>query len=322
MDLALADLVCPDCRSYVHPFLDLCPGCGTARSSWYLAALADGPDDPSILDDVGLKRAIAEAEMSHSLLAHRSGAIGATTSGTGDGGASSTALDEAVDGLASSITYRGVGLPGAAEAMDVAMRAAGSGISLRDERGHVLLTVDPALLLAGTPAPRGTRRLARWSGLSFEGSVELRSPSIDGGGLLLTFRSPTGHQQVAVGNRRGLFANKARAEHYDSLARLLGALAAVAAEARWREIGADAYAVALGLRAVPESGRSPVAGSIGREATGDGSSARGLIRPGSGAPASARSARERLAELDDLRAANLVTEDEYERKRAEILDSL
>lgn len=318
MDLTLADLGCSACSSYVHPFLDRCPGCGLARESNYRKALADGPGLPSLLDDERLQRAAHDAAMKRALLAFRSGGIAGAMSGFGGRQSSPTTpeeLEELTDAVASSVTYRGAGLPGAHDSTELSLHAARGALRVADQQGHVLVVVDPTLVMAATPIPRGTRGLAHWSGISFEGLVELRTPAVDGDGLLLTWRSLSGYSQLTLGNRRGMFASKGRTGHYEDLARWLGVLAAIVAEARWREIGAEAYAVELGLKVAPQGGVRLGSSAAGAASAGGGSSAAGTSAAGD-------SARERLAELEALRVEGLVTEAEYAQKRREILDRL
>jgi len=304
MQLALADLFCRKCESYVHPFLDACPACGSERTSRYSLALVDRAGDASLADDKRLQSAAGEVSMSYSLMARRGGGLGSVTSGL-TGIPEAPSLIELIDDIASAVSYRGVGVqPGQRHTPNVDLRASGAGLELRDDQKSVLLTVDPTRILAATPAPRGTRDLANWKGLRFEGLSELHTLTVDGDGMIVTWRAPTGYRQLALGNRRGLFASKGRHDHYVVLVRWLGAASAVAAEARWREIGAEAYASELGLRgALTADGAGPSPGAVRRSET-------------------AKTVRDRLQELLELRDAQLVTEAEYERKRQEILDLL
>ncbi len=111
----------------------------------------------------------------------------------------------------------------------------------------------------------------------------------------------TSPQRLTVSNRRGLMASKARDEHFENLARWLGVLAAAAAERRWMEVGLPAYLAELG----PAAG-APVAA---------------LTWPSLAGPAPS-SIQARLVELEGLRTAGLVADDEYAQKRREILARL
>jgi len=100
-----------------------------------------------------------------------------------------------------------------------------------------------------------------------------------------------------VANRRGLLASRARDDHFEALAQWLGVLAAAAAERRWTEVGLPAYLAELGPAAGgPAESPPPVGASSSIQAT--------------------------LVELEGLRAAGLVAEDEYAAKRREILARL
>ena len=104
-----------------------------------------------------------------------------------------------------------------------------------------------------------------------------------------------------MANRRGLLASRARDDHFEALAQWLGVLAAAAAERRWTEVGLPAYLAELG----PAAGGTAAGGTAGS--------------PLVAAPSSIQAT---LVELEGLRAAGLVAEDEYVAKRREILARL
>jgi len=104
--------------------------------------------------------------------------------------------------------------------------------------------------------------------------------------------------RLTVANRRGLLASRARDDHFEALAQWLGVLAAAAAERRWTEVGLPAYLAELG----------PAAGGPAAP-----------VAPPVAAPSSIQAT---LVELEGLRAAGLVAEDEYAAKRREILARL
>jgi hypothetical protein len=119
-----------------------------------------------------------------------------------------------------------------------------------------------------------------------------------------------GPLHLAVSNRRGLLAAKARDEHFANLARWLGVLAAAAAERRWAEVGLPAYLAELGPAAWGPAGPpSALADAIADPGS----------LPAAAAPSSVQA---RLVELESLRAAGLIAGDEYADKRREILASL
>jgi hypothetical protein len=156
--------------------------------------------------------------------------------------------------------------------------------------------------------------LPGWAGISTGGGETLRRPLIPVGSLLVTYAVDRSLDQVSVQNRPGMFNTKARADYYGNLRRWLGITAAEAAERRWMAIGLRRYLAEIGL------------GPAVAAETGAGTAAEAAAvpteTPTAIAAAARPSARAALEELGELRAAGLVDEDEYRRKRAEILDRL
>jgi len=284
------ELFCPGCTSYVHPFLDACPVCGIARTSLYAAAtaapdqgLAALPSNPRVAQDV------SEVVLRYFLKLN-----------------SVTPTAKLRDGLisvADALSYRVQvgGDPGAGT-----------------NRGHVEIGVanlvvrerNPArerarfpleAILAISPAVKD-RRADTWAGLVFG---ELRTaaalPPLDGD-LVIAHGAPAGVERVALANQTGLFAARARPDHYTILARWLGIVAAGAAEQRWIEAGPDRHAHELGLMAAPANGWPAPADET----------------PAGGQP----TVVEAMRLLEELRSAGLVSDDEYAAKRREVLDRI
>lgn len=284
------ELFCQGCTSYVHPFLDACPVCGIARTSLYGAATAEPdqglaalPSNPRVAQDV------SEVVLRYFLKLNS---------------ASPTAnLREGLVSVADALSYR----------VEV-----GGDATAGTERGHVEIGVanlvvrerNPArerarfpleAILAISPVVKD-RRAAAWAGLAF-GDLRTATalPALNGD-LVIAHAAPAGVERISLGNRSGLFAPRARPDHYAILTRWLGIVAAGAAEARWMEAGPDRHAHELGLMAAPPDGWPAPADDL--------SSA--------GQP----TVVEAMRLLEELRSAGLVTDDEYAAKRREILDRI
>jgi len=331
MRLKVDDLFCHSCQSYVHPFLDRCLACGEARRSRFDEALGDA-DGPSLLDDPELLTKGRETIRAYDLIAHRNGVM---ASGVQAEVAGIIQVPELFDVVARATTYRSYGVGArsfAAGDADLQLRS-GAVRLRRAPDGDVLVEIPPAQVVGSTVLQDGSRSLDRWAGVAFGEFRALPEPAVSEGSVLVTFADQDGFAQFSVGNRTGLFASRARPDHYRSLSRWLGILAACDAEARWRKVGAFAYASELGLVArpgtvltsmQPASGASESAASLpstpamsmalGDTATGT------ATRPQP--PAQERSVREALEQLEALRAADLVSQPEYEAKRQEILGRL
>jgi len=330
MRLKVDDLFCRSCQSYVHPFLDRCLACGEERPSRFEEAAGDA-DGPSLLDDPELLTKGRETIRAYDLIAHRNGVF---TLGVKAEAGEGILVPELFDVVASATTYRSYGAGDRSFATGDARLGLRSGaVRLRRAaQGDVLVEVQPARVIGSTLLKDGPRSLDRWAGVAFGELRALPEPAASEGSVLVTFADEDGFAQFSVGNRTGLFASRARPDHYLSLSRWLGILAACDAQARWRQIGALAYAAELGLvaraaavpsPAAPGSGVSePAAGLSTTPAVsmvpGDTATAAMLAPP----PAVERSVHQALEQLEALRAAGLVSQPEYEAKRQEILARL
>jgi hypothetical protein len=309
--VTLADLTCETCGSYVHPFLDRCPGCDARRRSYYEALLADPTlDTHALAGDPAVVQAAAESLRRATLTSTRRG-LGsrqATRPDLESAGVVDAAamIDYACDGL----TYR---LRGVAEAqaapIDGAIRAAPDALVLSTARGHRTLAGVPAWSILGAcPRSAVNRRSPDWNGVSFRGSPVPAVAGVARGDLLVIHASGQGIAAFSLANPSGLFATRATPAHYEEVARWIGLFSITAAEARWHARGVAPYAGELGL--LPDAGRESVL--PGKE---------GSPPQGSASPP-ARTVREALAELEGLRAGGLVTDAEYDQKRREILRRL
>ena len=147
------------------------------------------------------------------------------------------------------------------------------------------------------------RRADAWAGLAFEDRRERTSlPPLDGD-LVVAHATPDGSRARSRSRTaRDCSRARARPDHYAILARWLGIVAAGAAERRWTAVGPQRHAHELGLAAAPAGGwPDPIA-----EAPATGPS----------------TVVDALRLLEELRAAGLVSDDEYGAKRREILDRI
>ncbi len=309
--VTLADLTCETCGSYVHPFLDRCPGCDAQRRSLYEALLADPTlDMRALAADPAVVQAAAESIRRATLTSTRRG-LGSRQATRPDL-ESAGVVDAAamIDYVCDGLTYR---LRGVAEAqaapIDGAIRAAPDALVLSTARGHRTLAGVPAWSILGAcPRSAVTRRIPDWNGVSFRGSPVAAVAGVARGDLLVIHATGQGIAAFSVANPSGLFATRATPSHYEEVARWIGLFAITVSEARWRNRGVEQYAKELGL--LPDVGRESAP-------SGDG----GSPLPGTASPAG-RTVREALAELEELRAGGLVTDTEYDQKRREILRRL
>lgn len=287
----LAELLCPDCTSYAHPFLEACPVCGGERASSYEAALA-APDQgyATLVADSRTATDVEQVVLRYTLKNR-----GATVT---------TSLHVGLTAIAAAVDYRvriGGDPDGGSE--HAFLEVAEADLAIRDrtaprERARVPLEA----ILALSAAAQG-RRADAWTGLIFDGRREHSSPAPLDGDLVVAHATPTGLGRISLANRAGLLSPKARPDHYAILARWLGLAAAAAAERRWTEVGPRLHAHELGLApAPPETAPAdppPPASAAGRSSVADA-----------------------LRLLEQLRADGLVTDGEYQAKRREILDRI
>jgi Short C-terminal domain len=312
MRLTLADVLCPSCHGYVHPFFDRCPGCGARCPSRYRDVMngldlgaADMPGDPSVTGAAADSiRRTAILVALHGALSRQRVAPEPTQTGAVDPG-------QMIDFVSNDLTYRARGLladPGAP--VDVRLRVVADALVLSaTSGGRTLASVPGETILAAHPAGGRKRGSAAWDGTWTEGARVPTTRGVPPAEFLLIHATDRGASSVSLGNQSGLFATRPSPAHYEELARWIALLAIVHAEARWRQIGAARYAAELGL---VTAGGQP-AGAEGLPAEGrDGSVARGAAATG----------RAAMLELEDLRAAGLITQPEYEEKRREILRRL
>jgi len=302
MTIREAELFCPTCHGYVHVLLERCPACGAARHS----RLGEVAADPALglvtlAEDGDLRRAATRLLDLYALTAPRLN----LPRKTGFEGQPEPDLEvpEAARLLAGLLVLRGYGCPPKPGApVDVRLAITNEDLEIRDSRDKsVRVRVPLAGILAIAVPSRGTRGMPGWVGIHFEGTTAMRAPAIPVGSLLLTFAADRTVRQVSVENRPGMFSTKARSDYYAALNRWIGLTSAQAAERRWTTVGLRRYLSETGLG--PAVSEPPPA----QPATGD------TARP---------STRAALEELEELRAAALVAEDEYQRKRQEILDRL
>ena len=295
MWLILDDLRCSQCDAFVHPLLDACPTCGAARPSRRQEAAA-GP--------IGAVR-LAEAPETQSIARNLTVRYTMKVNTIG-----SSALDASLVGavahLAAALNYRMVG--------DAVPPTDNASLALRDGRliaqrrpSGALLAAIPLAAIVGSAARHGEITIHYAEGPAAEAAGGPRGSS-----------SSTGPLHLTVANRRGLLTSKARDEHFEAFGRWLGVLVAATAEQRWTELGLPAYLAELGPAASNPAGSPTGAGDLS-PVSGDAP----LAVPGAPAMAVAPSSvQATLVQLEGLRAAGLVAEDEYNDKRREILARL
>jgi hypothetical protein len=304
---------CSACGSYVHPFLGACPVCGVARRSRYEDALADPdlgfrtlPSDPDVTEQV------RQVVLRYTMKRHREPEESLLRPG----------LTIVADTVAYRVTVAG---PRAASSERGHLGVTDEAVVIREKspiREIHRVPLDAILAIGHTTG--GQRRADAWAGLAFDDRLEQGSPPSVDGDLVVTYAGDQGLERLALANRRGIFAARARDDHFEIIARWLGMLAGAAAEERWMAVGPRRYAVQLGLVAgVADDGARASAAELAPAARGGGAEPAPAGRVGAEPVVTATtSVRGALEELEELRAARLVTDDEYAAKRREILARL
>lgn len=285
MWLTLDDLRCESCGAYLHPLLDQCPACGASHAS-RLPEAAAGP--------IGAAR-LAEAPETQRVARNLTNRYTMRVNAVGSSAADATLVD-AVTHLADALRYQITG--------DAISKADDASVSLRD--GQLVIQRRPSgELLGEIPVRAIVASVAR------HGEVTLFYAARAGDRPVGPIDTPAtvGPVRITIANRGGLMAARARDEHYQSLARWLGVLAAAAAERRWTEVGLPEYLAELGLA---------VDGATSPAIDGGRAAAPAASPPGVPTP----SVQASLVELEALRTAGLVGADEYAEKRREILARL
>jgi len=300
MAISETDLFCPTCKGYVHPFLEACPACGAARRSHVDDVVGD-PDlgIAAVVADPGTQRRITHIINGYALTAPRLNLPRRT--GLEGKREPDYAIAEATGMLAGLLPLRAYGCPPTPAApVDVVLATTTDDLEARGHRDRaVRLRIPLAGILGLAAPPSPSRGLPGWSGVRFGGVTTVRTPAVPTGSLIVTYAADRSFSQLSVQNRPGITSAKARADFYATFGHWLGLTAAAAAEHRWTAIGLRRYLAEIGLGpAVPEE-----------EAAGAGAEAQPSVRAA-------------LEALEELRAAGLVAEDEYRRKRAEILARL
>lgn len=318
-------IFCGACDGYVHPFLDACPSCGATRESRLDAALAD-PDlgFRALLTEPRVTDRVRETVLRYSLKAVGGSAGDEVRNGFGT-----------VAGALQYTVRSGGAIQGASAGAFVHLAGDDLVVGERNPAREVV-RVPLAAILATRSATKGRPAAVAWGGPAASRLPEGSPLPAVAGDLVVTLAGPAGLGRVGIGNPRGIFAARARADHYFVVARWLGILAAAAAEARWIAVGPATHARELGLA---EPGAAGAAGTAAPAALEPGSSAvspagavlagavltgaAGAVPAGVGGPASGgASVGDALATLEELRVRGLVTDAEYAAKRSEILARL
>jgi hypothetical protein len=290
MDRDPDELFCQGCTSYVHPFLDACPVCGTRRDALYAAATAE-PDQglAALTSHQRVTRDVSEVVLRYTLKLNS---------------ASPTAnLREGLVSVADALPYRiRVGGEPAARTDRGRMEIGEADLIVREQspaREHARIPL--AAILSISPGVKD-RRADAWAGLAFgelRGSTSL--PPLDGD-LVLAHAAPTGTARISFANPKGLLAPRARPDHYAIMGRWIGIVAAGEAEKRWLAVGPARNAQELGLTADQPDDRPVAAGET--------------------TPAAQPTVLVAMRQLEELRTAGFVSDDEYAAKRQEILDRI
>jgi len=313
MTMTEADVFCPACQAYVHAFLERCPACGAARKPRLDEAAADprlGLE--ALAADPVLRRKLTHLIDGYALTAPRLDLPHKT--GFGDAPRPDFTIGEATAMLVALLVFRGYGCPPRpSEPAEVRLALTAEELEVREAKSHERIVGIPlsGILSIAAPASGG---LPRWAGIQFGGATAMRTPAIPVGSFLVTYAADGSFDQLSVQNRPGMFSSKARPDYYTNIRRWVGLTTAEAAERRWSAIGLDRYLAEIGLGPAAVAERPAPAGAAPPEEAAGPAMAM--------APATRPSTRAALEELDDLRSAGLVTDDEYRRKRQEILDRL
>jgi Short C-terminal domain len=315
MTMTEADIFCPTCQAYVHVFLERCPACGAARSSLAPAVRAEAAVGlVKLADDAVLRRKLTHLLDGYALTAPRLD-LPHKTGFEGKAGPDLT-IAEGTGMLIRLLVLRGYGVPPRpSEPAEVRLALSDEDLEVQGAGDrHVAVRIALAGILSVVAPSRGG--LSGWAGIHSGGAAVLRTLPIPPGSLLITYVADRAVGQISVQNRPGMFSSKARADYYGNVRRWLGLTAAEAAERRWTAIGLPGYLAEIGLGPSPAAGGGALAGGV--------EAAAATAAPASGVdPAVTRSStRAALEELEELRSAGLVTDDEYRRKRAEILARL
>jgi hypothetical protein len=291
-------VTCSACGGYVHPFLGACPACGLARRSSYEDALAGS--------DLGLRALAADPYVDEQV---RQVVLRYTMKRNRPD--EENRLRPGLATVAGAILYR-VRVAGARAASSEhgAFELTDEAVLIREKSPiRDLHRVPLEAILAIARAGAG-RSAGSWTGLVFEGRLDpTPAPTVDGD-LVVTSAGEQGLERLALSNRRGIFAARARADHFQIMTSWLGMLAGAAAEARWTAVGARRHAAEIGL--------APVEAAAGAATAGDATAGGAAASQAAGAA----TVRKALEELEELRAAGLVSADEYAVKRREILARL
>jgi len=285
MWLTLDDLRCGHCGAFAHPLLDACPACDAPRPSHRAEAEAGAIGAVRLVEAPETQRLAQNLTLRYTIKVN---AISSSEPGA--------TLLTAVAHLADALTYRISG--------DAVPTAEDASLALRD--GMVVATSRPSgSLVAEIPLAAIVGSASRPGEGALHYAAAPAPAPVDGAPAQPGAAGPL---RLIVSNRRGLLASKARDDHFEALARWLGVLAAAAAERRWTDVGLATYLTELGPAAggPATSMVVPAGDAVAAPAT----------------PAAAPSIQARLVELESLRAAGLVAEDEYADKRREILARL
>ena len=315
MRLALADLLCQSCNGYVHPFFDRCPGCGARRVSWYGDVL-NGADlgAADMAQDPVVTTAATDTIRRTMILVALHGALSRGRLVAEPNVADAVDAAQMIDFLGAGLTYRARGVPAEpATPIDARLRVLGDALVLSaTQGGRTLASVPAATILGACPGGGRRRANASWDGTWIEGARIPTTPGVPPGELLMIHATDRGASSLSIANPSGLFANRPSPAHYEELARWIGLLAIVHSETRWQRIGVATYAAELGLTA-----SGPDRGLSGRtDAALQGSPTTSAAREATS------TAHDAMLELEQLRAADLITQQEYEDKRREVLRRL
>ena len=358
-ELHAVPTICPTCGSYFHRYLDQCPSCSWPRAAAYMPLMTDplpSIDEPLPRTKSELGSWLASHDVSPELNANATSELSiiddrepladrlisavAAKSIKGPNGEYNTAPYSAAVGrffahklgrtklreMAEKLTYRYQGgVPDFPGPTDSVLTYADGYLLLRTSRGEVIARIAPERVLFATSfvEQTGTSSLI---GLSFGHVIYFPDDSFIGGALRVIWSIGGGATNTfVVGNREGWTTRKGEPGFYFGLVQLIGSWANMGAYARQAEIGLPPYARELGFDApdpIPEASAQSGRTAELQRLVSDIDRLRAQRRLADETSPETGGVIAALTTLNELLTRQMITDDEYQAKRAEILRRL